>query len=170
VAAVFTTKVRLLGMVLLSGNCIRNADGFVFRRRECRAPGYGKLLYEILSGDCMGRRQEQPGLRAPAADSPALDEVVRRLIDAYDPERIYLFGSVARGEAGPDSDYDLMVIVPDDAPPERRRSRLAYQVLRGTGTAADVLVWPKSSFERRVHVVASLPATVLREGKLVYGA
>ena len=49
-----------------------------------------------------------------AASDPVLTEVVRRLVEAYSPERIYLFGSVARGEAGPDSDYDIMVIVPDD--------------------------------------------------------
>ncbi len=104
------------------------------------------------------------------ADSPALDEIVRRLVDAYRPERIYLFGSVARGEAGSDSDYDLMVIISDNAPPEQRRSRLAYQVLRGTATAADVVVWPKSNFERRAKVVASLPATVMREGRLLYAA
>jgi predicted nucleotidyltransferase len=44
----------------------------------------------------------------PSPDAPALSEVLRRLVAAYDPERVYLFGSVARGEAGPDSDYDLM--------------------------------------------------------------
>ena len=99
-----------------------------------------------------------------------LAEVVRRLAAAYAPERIYLFGSVARGDGDPDSDYDLMVIVPDNAPTERRRSRLAYQVLRGTGIAADVLVWPRSLFEKRAHVVTSLPATVLREGRLLHAA
>ena len=104
-----------------------------------------------------------------AASDPVLNEVVRRLVEAYSPERIYLFGSVARGEAGPDSDYDIMVIVPDDAPPERLRSRLAYRALGGTGTAADVVVWPRASFERRARVVASLPATVSREGMLLYG-
>ena len=104
-----------------------------------------------------------------AASDPILTEVVRRLVEAYSPERIYLFGSVAKGEAGPDSDYDIMVIVPDDAAPERLRSRLAYRALRGTGTAADVVVWPRSSFERRARVVASLPATVAREGMLLYG-
>jgi predicted nucleotidyltransferase len=98
-----------------------------------------------------------------------LSELLRRLVAAYDPARVYLFGPVARGGADPNTDYDLMIIVPDDAAPERRRSRLACQALRGTGTAADVLVWPKSSFERRSCVVASLPATVLREGKLLYG-
>lgn len=99
-----------------------------------------------------------------------MTEVLRRLIAAYQPERIYLFGSTARGDAGPDSDYDLMVIVPDDAPPDRRRAHLAYQRLWGTGTAADVLVWTRSAFDRRVHLAASLPATILREGKLLYAA
>ena len=51
--------------------------------------------------------------------------MVRRLVDAYHPERVYLFGSVARGDAGPDSDYDLMVVVPDDAPAHLLNSRTA---------------------------------------------
>jgi len=99
-----------------------------------------------------------------------LAEVVKRLVAAYQPERIFLFGSAARGEAGPDSDYDLLVIVPDDASEERRRSRLAYTALRGTGIAADVLVCTHRYFAERLHLRASLPATVLREGKLLHAA
>lgn len=49
-------------------------------------------------------------------DDPTLREIVRRLADAYHPLQIYLFGSKARGPAGPDSDYDILVVVPDDAP------------------------------------------------------
>jgi predicted nucleotidyltransferase len=101
---------------------------------------------------------------------PILDEIIRRLVEAFQPERIYLFGSKARGEMGPDSDYDLMVIVPDDAPPERKQSRLAYKVLRGTRTAADVLVWTRQAFNSRLHLPASLPATITRQGKLLYAA
>ena len=100
----------------------------------------------------------------------ALAEIVRRLVAAYQPERIYLFGSKARGDADRDSDFDLMVIVPDDAPQEQHDSDLAYRVLRGTGTAVDVLVWTRSQFDRRAHVVTSLPATVLREGLLLHAA
>jgi predicted nucleotidyltransferase len=96
--------------------------------------------------------------------------VLHRLIEAYRPERIYLFGSHARGDAGPDSDYDLLVVVSDDAPPERRRSRLAYQALHGTGAAADVLVTTRSYFEARRHLKASLPGTVVREGRLLHAA
>ena len=106
----------------------------------------------------------------PMDDDEHLAEITRRLVEAYEPERIYLFGSKARGDAGADSDYDLLVVVPDEAPPERTRSRLAYERLWGTGSAADVLVWKKSEFDGRLHLKASLPSTVVREGKLVYAA
>ena len=99
---------------------------------------------------------------------PILGEIVRRLVDAYSPLRIYLFGSKARGEDGPDSDYDLMVVVPDDAPVELQQSRRAYEALWGFGTATDVLVCTDSFFRNRSRVPASMPATVLREGKLIY--
>ncbi|MGH7545793.1 MAG: nucleotidyltransferase domain-containing protein [Gemmatimonadota bacterium] len=112
-------------------------------------------------------RKLEPNL--PRRDA-VLADVVRRLVEAYQPDRIYLFGSVARGDAGPDSDYDLLVVVPDDASPERKQSKLAYRALWGTGTAADVIVWEKTRFERRSRVVCSLPATVLREGKVLYAA
>ncbi len=101
---------------------------------------------------------------------PKLAEIVRRLVEAYKPDRIYLFGSRARGDVTPDSDYDLLVVVPETAPPERRRSRLAYEALWGTGTAADVLVWTRQRFESRLHLQASLPATVVREGTLLHAA
>lgn len=99
-----------------------------------------------------------------------LREMVRRLVEAYEPDRVYLFGSRARGDYGPDSDYDALVVVPDDSPPERRRSRLAYQVLWDVGVAADVLVWTRSAFESRLHLRASLPTTVVREGRVLYAA
>jgi predicted nucleotidyltransferase len=102
------------------------------------------------------------------ATDPTLVELLRRLVPAYEPEHVYLFGSRGRGEGGPDSDYDLLIVVPDDAPPERRRSRLAYEVLRGTGVAADVLVCTRDWFDRRRSLNASLPGTILREGRLVH--
>ncbi len=103
-------------------------------------------------------------------DIEGLSEVVGRRVGAYRPERIYLFGSRARGDAGPDSDLDLLLVVSDDAPPEQRRSRLAYESLWGTGTAVDVLVWTPARFEGRRHLAASLAATIAREGKLLYAA
>ena len=106
---------------------------------------------------------------APVED-PVLADIVRRLSALYHPERIYLFGSHARDEASRDSDYDLMVIVPDDAPEDLRRGGPAYSALWGLGAAADILVWTRTAFDERLHLRASLPATVVREGRLVYSA
>ena len=111
------------------------------------------------------RRQE-----IHTGDDPILREIVRRLIAAYHPDRIYLFGSRAKGETTADSDYDLLVVVADDAPVDRRRSRLAYEALRGTGAAADVLVWTREDFEARGPLRASLPHMVVAEGRLLYAA
>jgi hypothetical protein len=63
-----------------------------------------------------------------------------------------------------------MIIVSEDAPPQLRFEDLAYRALRGTGTAADVLVWTRNSFAGQLHLKASLPSTITREGRLLYGA
>jgi predicted nucleotidyltransferase len=101
---------------------------------------------------------------------PVLAEIVRRLVAAYQPERIYLFGSKARGDAGPDSDYDLLLVAPDDAPAERRDSKLAYEVLWGVRASVDAVVCRSRWFHARTHLKASLPGTVLREGRLLHAA
>jgi len=102
------------------------------------------------------------------ADDPLLAEITRRLAETLRPERIYLFGSRARGDAQLDSDYDLLVLVPVHADRSRRLAQAGYHALRGIDAAVDVLVMSVAFFERRRVVVASLPATVEREGKLLY--
>ena len=99
-----------------------------------------------------------------------LAEIVERLVRAYHPERIYLFGSMARDKAGPDSDYDILLVMPDDSPPELLRPTRAYDALWGLETAVDVHVWPRSKFESRLHLKASLPSTVVREWRELYAA
>jgi len=121
-----------------------------------------------------GRELEERIRRAlphlPEEEACALVRILERLIEAYQPERIYLFGSKARGDYGEDSDFDLMVVVPGEASEDRQRSQLAYERLWGTGTAADVLVWTRERFESRTCLRASLPGTIVREGTLLYAA
>lgn len=97
-----------------------------------------------------------------------LAEIVKRLVDAVEPERIYLFGSRARGKAALDSDYDLLVVVPGSELPAHRRDQRAFRALKGVGVAKDVLVWTREEFDSRSRVACSLPATVLREGRILY--
>ena len=99
-----------------------------------------------------------------------VEKIVQRLVSALSPERIYLFGSHARGDAGPDSDYDFLVVVRTSTLPRYRRDQAAFEALLGVGVAKDVLVLTHDEFERQRTVVCSLPATVEREGMLLYAA
>ena len=102
--------------------------------------------------------------------SLAIAEITRRLVDYYQPERIYLFGSAARGDGGPDSDLDFCVVLPDAAPADLYRPGV-HRELWDLGTAADVVRFPASDFDMRAaNVKASLPATITREGKVLYDA
>jgi uncharacterized protein len=104
------------------------------------------------------------------AGDAILEALVAGLAQIYAPERIYLFGSAARGESGPDSDYDFMIVVPDSTPLEKRDPGLAYRALWRLGAAIDPLVWTRTEFDTRLQFRASLPATIQREGKLLYAA
>ena len=106
----------------------------------------------------------------PGLDGPVPGEIVRRLIEVYHPERIYLFGSAARGEAGPDSDYDFMVVVQDDTPREVRETKAVFKALLDIDAPIDVLIWTRREFEKRLHLRVSFPSTIVREGKLLYAA
>src|ERR1700723_2923589 len=98
-----------------------------------------------------------------------IEEMTRRLVEFYRPVRIYLFGSEARGEGGPDSDLDFLVVVPDDTPERTMRDGGVYSFLSGLGVPKDIVPWRESDFTRRAAwVPTSLPATVLREGRLLY--
>jgi uncharacterized protein len=98
-----------------------------------------------------------------------LPEIVRRLVDEFDPQEIILFGSRAWGEPGPDSDYDLFIIVDQSDEERARRATRAYRCLRGITVPIDVIVSTRFEFDRFSGVVASLEAEVSRRGRVLYG-
>jgi predicted nucleotidyltransferase len=105
----------------------------------------------------------------PDAMADPLAESVRRLCESLPAESIYLFGSRARGDATKDSDFDFLVVVNDSPLPRYKREQKAFRALCGMGIAKDVLVFTRREFEKGLAVTTSLPATVVREGKLLYG-
>lgn len=99
-----------------------------------------------------------------------LESLLVRLVDAYRPEAIYLFGSQATGGARSDSDYDLLVVVPDDTPLERLSLVTAYDTVRPSRVPADVFPCRHSVFEARKNEIGTLPYTAWTQGVRVYGA
>jgi len=102
-------------------------------------------------------------------DSPWLDEIVQRLVATFQPEQILLFGSWARGEAGPESDIDLLVVVPSAEPLHRRMAR-AQRALRGLPAATDVFVVTPEELARYRDWPSHTVAVALREGRQVHAA
>ncbi len=99
-----------------------------------------------------------------------LPEIVRRLREALAPERIYLFGSCAYGSPGPDSDVDLLVVVPHTGLDFLRRGALAYDALWEIDVPIDVAVYTRAEFESRAALSVSLERTVRTKGHLLYAA
>ena len=97
-----------------------------------------------------------------------LADVIRRVVEAAEPEKIILFGSAARGAMGPDSDIDLLVIKAGKFH-RRRLTTAIHGQLRGSDAAVDVVVVTPEEIERYrdTHCLVICPA--LREGKVVYG-
>lgn len=98
-----------------------------------------------------------------------LAEVIRRVVEVAQPERVILFGSAARGEMGPDSDVDLLVI---KAGVEHRR-RLAQRIYRrllGIVLPVDIVVVTPEDVERHKHAVGTIVGPALAEGRVVYAA
>lgn len=93
-----------------------------------------------------------------------LDPVVAR----FNPRRIILFGSHARGDAGPDSDIDLLVVVDDDTPPALLTLRAAAGARSGYCKPADVIPIREETFRRTSGIPGTLSRVALLEGVTVY--
>jgi uncharacterized protein len=102
--------------------------------------------------------------------SPALlAEVVRRIVDVAQPERIILFGSAARGEMGRDSDIDLLIIK-RGIQNKRRVANEISAALTGLRESFDVIVATPEEVERYGGSPALIFWDALREGRTLYGA
>jgi predicted nucleotidyltransferase len=109
-----------------------------------------------------------PAPRTPAG-TDLLAEVVRRVVEAASPDRIILFGSAARGEAGPHSDVDLLV-VKAGVTHRRRLAQRIYGHLVGLEVPVDVLVVTPDDIEAFKDKVGTIIGPALREGREIYVA
>lgn len=113
-------------------------------------------------------RRALPHLRTEEAAD--LARIVDTLAHEFQPERIYVFGSQARGTAAWVSDVDLLVVVPELVEPSYRLSQRAIEAIDGHLLPLDLLFMARDDFAWRTEVPSSLPSTVVREGRTLYAA
>lgn len=104
-----------------------------------------------------------------AVPQDVLDDIVRRVVEVAKPDKVILFGSAARGEMGPNSDVDLLVIKGGQYHPGHLTEQI-YQHLHGAGAAVDLIVVTPEDVERYKNAFCLVIYPALREGRVVYAA
>jgi predicted nucleotidyltransferase len=96
-----------------------------------------------------------------------IDEIVRRVVKQFHPEKIILFGSHAKGTAGPDSDVDLLIIMPVSGSKREKQIEIGV-ALHDIRIPMDIIVTTPEEVERRKNLVGTVIRPALREGEIIY--
>lgn len=121
----------------------------------------------LVAGDPMKSLQKNPEFLQ--MDS-LLGEMVTRLVAEFHPHKIFLFGSRATGTAREDSDYDILVVMPEEIEDGRKLSMKAREALDHVRVAKDIHFTFKDKFERRKTVMNTLAEIATTDGIELYAA
>lgn len=128
-------------------------------RERIKSGGQPLLSWEEIDRELVDRR----GGREP------LEEAIERIVAGFDPLKILLFGSLARGESGLNSDVDLLVVMPDGSFPDKHEVTVEIlRALKDMPFPKDVVVTTPEEIERRGDLVGTVLRPALREGKVLY--
>jgi len=103
------------------------------------------------------------------SNSKAIESLVQKIVEAVHPLKIILFGSYAQDKANPESDIDVLVVMPEGAHC-RRTAQLLYRQIRGLGVPFDILVTTPGALEKHKDNIGLIYRTVLKEGREIYVA
>ncbi|MCL5279517.1 MAG: nucleotidyltransferase domain-containing protein [Planctomycetes bacterium] len=96
-----------------------------------------------------------------------LSEIVKRILEVAQPQRIILFGSAATGQMNKDSDIDLLVL--ESAPGNTREESVRiHQAMRGLGDPFDIIVMAVERFEESKEIIGGIAYPVHKYGKVIY--
>ena len=100
---------------------------------------------------------------APEED-PKLARLVEHVVEVMRPLQVWLFGSRAEGRARPSSDYDILVVLPDERVEEWLDPLKSWQVGRDVRVIADIIPCGISDFEEERHEIDTLPRAAATRG------
>jgi len=106
--------------------------------------------------------------RLSDSDLDRLRPVLARLVSQLRPDEIWLFGSRAEERARPDSDYDLLAVLPEGAPETDLDPIRAWSLVRGLGVPVDVVLCTRSEFEEERGEIDSVPRAAYLRGIRIY--
>ena len=126
----------------------------------------GRLLRFRL-GEVDGWVETRGGPRESPREPGAIREMVRRIVEGFHPDRIVLFGSHARGDAGPDSDVDLLVVMPVEG--SKREKQIEIRLaLHDIPVPKDIVVITPEELERKRRVPGTVVRPALQDGEVLY--
>lgn len=96
-----------------------------------------------------------------------LNEITRRIVASAQPRKVILFGSASRGEMGPNSDLDILVVMPDGTH-RRKTARSIYRNLIGVGFAADIVVVTEQDLDLYGDNIGMVIKPAVEQGKVLY--
>ena len=98
-----------------------------------------------------------------------LEEMTRRFVCELHPNRVYMFGSRARGLANVGSDFDVLIVIPQSDVRRMDVARTARLAVRDLPCAVYVVVRFEEEFDERATWPTTLEAAVKRNGRMLYG-
>jgi predicted nucleotidyltransferase len=108
-------------------------------------------------------------MTSTSIDQAVLNRLVLKIVETVQPRRVVLFGSAARGQMGPHSDVDLLVVMPDGVHRRQTAQRL-YRVLAGLGVAKHIVVVTESDVRQFADEPSLVVQPALKEGRELYRA
>jgi len=96
-----------------------------------------------------------------------IDAMVRRIVERFKPVKVILFGSYAKGTAGPDSDVDLLIVMAVRGSRHKKAVEIGV-ALHDIEIPKDVIVVTPEEFEWRKDVIGTIEWPAVREGQVLY--
>ncbi len=96
-----------------------------------------------------------------------LDEMVRRIVKRFHPDRIILFGSYVKGEPTDDSDLDILIVMPVEGS-RRKKTNEIDLALADRAVPMDLIVATPEQFDREKDMIGTIVREAVQEGRVIY--